>query len=112
MQLEKLVMDPLHAAIREESFHMPRRLLDALDECKDEMQHRHPVKSVGVRGRLSPSGSSLRVDSVERLTGISRHGLITDTNSLVLHNIPLDISQKDIRVYLEKRLSRIPRSLN
>jgi len=33
-----------------------------------------------------------------------------DTNALVLHNIPLDISQKDIRIYLTGRLSAIAQS--
>ena len=33
-----------------------------------------------------------------------------DTNALVLHNIPLHISQKDIRIYLTDRLSAIAQS--
>jgi hypothetical protein len=44
------------------------------------------------------------------MDGFRWTGLMKDTSALVLHSIPLDISQKDIRVYLEDRLSRIAQS--
>jgi len=63
------------------------------------------------RGRLPPLQflvTSRPVPAVER--GFHLTGLIRDTNVLVLHNIPLEISQKDIRIYLTDRLSAIARS--
>src|SRR5882762_3590675 len=62
-------------------------------------------------GRLSPLCFFITSRPVSNvLRGFCDTDLMTDTNALVLHNIPLDISQKDIRVYLEKRLSRVRRS--
>src|SRR5258705_6344914 len=112
MQLEKLVMDPLHAAIHEESFPPCLVVLDALDECKDENATSVILLSLSVfAGRLSPLRFFITSRPVSNvLWGFSNTDLMTDTNSLVLHNIPLDISQKDIRVYLENRLSRVRRS--
>src|SRR5882762_974048 len=112
MQLEKLVMDPLRAAIREESFPPCLVVLDALDECKDENATSVILLSLSVfAGRLSPLRFFITSRPVSNvLRGFRGTDLMTDTNSLVLHNIPLDISQKDIRVYLEKRLSRVSRS--
>src|SRR5258705_1512640 len=112
MQLEKLVMDPLNAAIREESFPPCLVVLDALDECKDENATSVILLSLSVfAGRLSPLRFFITSRPVSNvLRGFRDTDLMTDTNSLVLHNIPLDISQKDIRVYLEKRLSRVSRS--
>jgi len=37
---------------------------------------------------------------------------MVDTSALVLHSIPSDISEKDIRVYLDKRLSDITRKFS
>src|SRR5882762_3434735 len=55
MQLQKLVMDPLHAAIREESFPPYLVVLDAFDECKDESATSVILLSLSVfAGRLSP----------------------------------------------------------
>src|SRR5258705_3078918 len=112
MQLQKLVMDPLHAAIREESFPPCLVVLDALDECKDENATSVILLSLSVfAGRLSPLRFFITSRPVSNvLRGFRDTDLTTDTNSLVLHTIPLDISQKDIRVYLEKRLSRVSRS--
>src|SRR5882762_1768379 len=109
MQLEKLVMDPLHAAIREESFPPCLIVLDALDECKDENATSVILLSLSVfAGRLSPLRFFITSRPVSNvLRGFRDTDLMTDTNALILHNIPLHISQKDIRVYLEKTLSHI-----
>src|SRR6266404_7280388 len=114
MQLEKLVMDPLHAAIREEAFPPCLVVIDALDECKDENATSVVLLSLSVfAGRLSPLRFFITSRPVSNvLRGFRDTELIKDTNSLVLHNIPLSISQKDIRVYLEDRLSRISQSLD
>src|SRR6266404_9086768 len=111
MQLEKLVMDPLHAAIREESFPPCLVIIDALDECKDEHAISIILLSLSVfAGRLSPLRFFITSRPVSNvLRGFHDTDLMIDTSTLVLHNIPLDISQKDIRVYLENRLTRIPR---
>src|SRR5260221_3845138 len=109
MQLEKLVMDPLYAAIREEAFPPCLVIIDALDECKDENATSLILLSLSVfAGRLSPLRFFITSRPVANvLRGFRETDLMTDTSTLVLHNIPLDISQKDIQVYLEKRLSRI-----
>jgi len=112
MQLQKLVMDPLHAAIREEAFPPCLVVIDALDECKDENATSVILLSLSVfAGRLSPLRFFITSRPVSNvLRGFCDTDLMKDTNALVLHNIPLDISQKDIRVYLEQRLMHIPRS--
>src|SRR5882762_6689990 len=54
-QVEKLVMNPLHAAIREEAFLPCLVVIDALDECKDEHATSVILSSLSVfSGRLSP----------------------------------------------------------
>src|SRR5258705_12084346 len=112
MQLEKLVMDPLYAAIREEAFSPCLVIIDALDECKDENATSLVLLSLSVfAGRLSPLRFFITSRPVVNVLQVFRDtDLMTDTNALILHNIPLYISQKDIRLYLENRLSRIPRS--
>src|SRR5258708_6225580 len=112
MQLKNLVMDPWHATIRGEAFPPCLVVIDALDECKDENATSVILLSLSVfAGRLSPLRFFITSRPVSNvLRGFRDTDLMTDTNSLVLHTIPLDISQKDIRVYLEKRLSRVRRS--
>src|SRR5713101_2213331 len=113
MQLETLVINPLRAAMREEAFPPCIVIIDALDECKEENATSTVLLSLSVfAGHPSPLRffiTSRPVASVVR--GFRDTDLMKDTNALVLHSIPSDISQKDIRVYLEDRLSRIARSL-
>src|SRR5882762_899412 len=109
-QVKKLVMDPLHAAIREEAFPPCLVIIDALDECKDENATSVILSSLSIfAGRLSPLRFFITSRPVANvLQGFRNTDLMKDTNALVLHNIPFDISQRDIQVYLEDRLSRIP----
>ena len=77
-------------------------MIDASDECKEEKATPtvpSPLAVFTVRGRLSPVRSfitSRPVQIVEVGVGWGFHptGLMKDTNTLVRHNIPLDISQK------------------
>src|SRR5258705_13601551 len=113
MQLEKLVVNPLNAVMHEKSFPPCIVIIDALDECKDENVISTILSALSVfASRLFPIKffiTSRPVANVVR--GFRDTDLMQDTNTLVLHRIPWDISQKDIRVYLAERLSRIARSL-
>src|SRR5882762_1785786 len=113
MQLERLIVEPLEAVAREHAFLRCLVVIDALDECKDDKATSTILSALAVftaRGRLPLQFfiTSRPVPAVER--GFHLTGLMKDTNALVLHNIPLDISQKDIRIYLTGRLSAIARS--
>jgi len=114
MQLEKLIVEPLEAMVREHAFPRCLVVIDALDECKEDKATSTILSALAIftaRGRTPPLQffiTSRPVPAVER--GFHLTGLMRDTNALVLHNIPLDISRKDIRIYLTDRLSAIARS--
>ena len=114
MQLEKLIVEPLEAVMRDQTFPPCLITIDALDECKDGSATSTILSALSVfTDRLSPKSfrffiTSRPVPVVER--GFHITGLLNETRALVLHNIPLDISQKDIRIYLHHRLSVIARS--
>ena len=114
MQLRNLIMEPLEAVRRDQSFKFPPCLIviDALDECKEESATSTILSALAILvSRPSPLKfliTSRPVPNVE--LGFHMTGLMNDTNVLVLHSIPWDISQRDIRVYLNGRLSRIAQS--
>jgi len=112
MQLEKLIIEPLHAAVDEEVFPPCIIIIDALDECKEENAISTILSALSVFiDRCFPLKffiTSRPVTSV--VQGFRNPNLMRYTNSLVLHSIPSNISQKDIHVYLQERLSSIARS--
>ena len=88
-------------------------MIDALDECKDEHAASTVLTALSV---FADSVSPIKFFITSRpvaiiLRGFYYTGLMKDTNALVLHSIPSDISQKDIHVYLEDRLSSVARFL-
>jgi len=114
MQLQNLIVEPLEEAMRDQALKFPPCLvvIDALDECKDGSATSTILLALSIlASRPSPLRfliTSRPVPNVEqgfRTTGLMRH-----TNALVLHSIPLDISQRDIRIYLQGELSRIAQS--
>jgi len=114
MQFEKLVVDPLKALMDDPGFKFPPCLvvIDALDECKDENATSTVLTTLSVfTGRFCPIRFFITSRPVARVQrGFRITGLMDDTNALVLHSIPRDISQRDIEVYLQGRLSYIGRS--
>src|SRR5882762_2481402 len=112
MQLEKLIVDPLQAMGHNQAFPPCLIIIDALDECKEENATSTILLALSMfADRLSPLKlfiTSRPVTSVEQ--GFRTTGLMKDTSTLVLHSIPWDISQKDIRIYLEGRCLGITRS--
>jgi len=114
MQLQNLILEPLQAVRRDQEFKFPPCLIviDALDECKDESTTSTILSALTV---LASYPSPLRFLITSRPVpnvqlGFRITGLMKNTKALVLHSIPQDISQRDIRVYLEGRLSRIAQS--
>jgi NACHT domain len=113
MQLEKLIVEPLEAVLHDSAFKFPPCLIviDALDECKDENATSTILTALSVfTSRSSPLKffiTSRPVANVQQ--GFRVTGLMNDTNALVLHSIPNDISRKDIQVYLDGRLSLVAR---
>jgi len=107
MQLEKLIINPLHAA--KETFQPCIIVIDALDECKDENATSTILSALSVfASQCFPLKFLITSRPVVNvMEGFRSTGLMKDTNALVLHSIPPDISEKDIRIYLEYRLSRI-----
>jgi hypothetical protein len=88
-------------------------IIDALDECKEQNATSTILSALSIftaRPPLSPIKfliTSRPVPVIKR--GFHITGLMKNTKALVLHNILLDISQKDIRIYLTERLSVIAR---
>ena len=112
MQLEKLIVERLEALMRNQSFRPYLVVIDALDESKEENTTSSILSALSAfPDRLDPLRfmiTSWPVIHVQR--GFRITGLMKDTKALILHGIPWDISQKDIRVYLERRLSQIAQS--
>src|SRR5882762_4606458 len=114
MQLQNLILEPLQAVRRDQEFKFPPCLIviDALDECKDESATSTILSALAV---LASHPSPLRFLITSRPVpnvqlGFRITGLMKNTRALILHSIPQDISQRDIRAYLEGRLSRIAQS--
>src|SRR5882762_7277615 len=112
MQLEKLVMNPLRAAIREEAFPPCLVIIDALDECKDKNATSTILLSLSAfAGQLAPLKFFITSRPVVKVVqGFRNTDLMKETGALVLHTIPSNISEKDILIYLEKRLLHIAQS--
>src|SRR5258705_597267 len=111
-QLKKLIVEPLGAIMCDEGFPPCIIVIDALDECKDNNSISTILSALAdSAGDLFPLKFFITSRPVVNIiNGFSETRLIKDTNALVLHSIPSDISDKDIHIYLEKRLSRIKRS--
>jgi len=86
-------------------------VIDALDECKDENATVTVLTTLSAfTGRYSPIRFFITSRRWRRPAGIFRHhGLMKTTNALITHSIPHDISQRDIEVYLQGRVSYIAR---
>src|SRR5882762_9209754 len=109
MQLERLIIEPLEAVVREQGFPPCVIVIDALDECKEENTISMVLIALSVfADRAFPINFFITSRPVTRVVDGFRGtqiGLMKYTSALVLHSIPFDISQKDIRTYLEERLS-------
>src|SRR5258707_6794627 len=110
MQLQKLIIGPLEAVMREDNQAFPPCVIviDALDECKEENTTSTILFALSkLASRLFPLKIFITSRPVTKVVqGFRSTDLMKDTNALVLHTIPFDISQKDIRVYLQGRLLR------
>ena len=111
MQLEKLIVEPLEAVVHDQGFPPCVVVLDALDECKEESATSTILIALSVfSGRMCPVKFFITSRPVSKVVeGFRDTGLMKDTSALILHSIPSDISEKDIRVYLGQRLSRTAR---
>jgi hypothetical protein len=106
-QLLKLIVEPLEAAVGQETFPPCIIVIDALDECKEAnvistlfralLEYANRLSLLGVKFFIT----SQPVPNV--VHGFCNAGLMNDTSTLALHSIPSDTSGGDIRVYLEEK---------
>jgi len=115
-QLKKLVVEPLHGVMHEEGlrFRPCIIIIDALDECKDSNAISTILFALSEStDDLSPLRFFITSRPVPNIVqGFRNAVLMKETGRLILHNIPFNISEKDIRIYLEAQLSDIARSFS
>jgi len=87
-------------------------VIDALDECKEESTTSTTLLALSkFTSHMSPVKFFITSRPVRKVVeGFRKTGLMKNTSALVLHSIPLSISEKDIHVYLETRLLWIAQS--
>ncbi|KAI9056724.1 hypothetical protein FKP32DRAFT_1748584, partial [Trametes sanguinea] len=110
-QLEKLIVDPLCAAVQggSHAFEDSVIIIDALDECTDEEAVSVVVKSLALHHkRLRP----LRILATSRpdqriKAGFILPGLVENTQEFPLSRIPDDLTARDISLFLRRRLGEI-----
>jgi hypothetical protein len=89
------------------------RAAATLDECKELEGNAistilHALSEYA--GRLLPLMFFITSRPVPNVVlGFHEMGLMSDTSMLILHNIPSDMAERDIRIYLEERFSDITR---
>jgi len=105
VQLEKLIVKPLEA-VGVERFPRCLIVIDALDEYKEENTTSSILLALSkFISRVPPFMflfTSRPVPEVER--GFHTTDLMKHTTALALHNIPGDISDRDIQIFLTERL--------
>lgn len=105
-QLKHLIVDPL-----KRSFHSGTCviIIDALDECRDS-EATSVILAALARyiAELEPLKFLITSRPVHNVSaGFRGTGLGASTQHLVLHEIPMESTERDIRIYLEKNLTRI-----
>lgn len=105
-QLKHLIVDPWKRLFHS---HTCVIVIDALDECRDS-EATSVILAALARyiTELAPLKFLITSRPVHNVVGGFRGtGLGTSTQHLVLHEIPVESTEKDIRTYLEKNLARI-----
>jgi len=112
MQLEKMIVEPLENVVSGQGFLPCIIVIDALDECKEESTTSTTLFALSkFADRIYPVKFFITSRPVRKVVeGFRETGLMKNTSALVLHSISPSILEKDIRVYLDTRLSRIARS--
>ena len=105
-QLEHLIINPLREV---PSFPRCGIVIDALDECKDNQA---TSLTVGALQQHVPSLGPLKIFLTSRpvsniTRGFRSTSLLQDTQHLILHEVPPNCTERDLGVFLQKRLTGV-----
>ncbi|KAA1471984.1 WD40 repeat-like protein, partial [Dentipellis sp. KUC8613] len=105
-QLEELVVKPLRAIIAVSQFPSCAVIIDALDECKDDQATSVIIAALSLYiADLKSLRFFITSRPVHNVTGAFRTtGLAATTQHLILHEVSADTTERDLNLYLEKRL--------
>ena len=111
IQLEELIVNPLKAASG--SFPAQVVIIDALDECRDDAAVSVILVALSqFVGALYPLKFLITSRPEPRIVeGFRRYDtLLQHTHSLLLNEIPVDIVDRDIKLYIDERLGLIKKA--
>ncbi|EKM59080.1 uncharacterized protein PHACADRAFT_205257 [Phanerochaete carnosa HHB-10118-sp] len=106
-QLKKLIVDPLQALLP--NFPPCAVVIDALDECKDDETTSLIIRALSQHlPELAPLKIFLTSRPIPNIThGFHSTGLLDVTQRIVLHEVPSNITDRDIEIFLQERLAAI-----
>ncbi|EKM59070.1 uncharacterized protein PHACADRAFT_48379, partial [Phanerochaete carnosa HHB-10118-sp] len=106
-QLKKLIVDPLQALLPD--FPPCAVVIDALDECKDDETTSLIIRALSQHlPELAPLKIFLTSRPIPSIThGFHSTGLLDVTQRIILHEVPSNITDRDIEIFLQERLAAI-----
>ncbi|EKM52762.1 uncharacterized protein PHACADRAFT_211976 [Phanerochaete carnosa HHB-10118-sp] len=105
-QLRRLIVDPLREL---PTFPDCAIVIDALDECKDSEATSLIVRALSEHASdLAPLKIFLTSRPVPNIThGFHSTGLLDAAQHIILHEVPSDTTERDIDIFLQKRLADV-----
>lgn len=106
-QLEQLIVKPLQAL--RPDFRPCMVIIDALDECKDDQATSLIVHALSQHiSQLAPLKIFLTSRPVLNITsGFRSTGLLRTTQHIILHEVPPNTTERDIRIFVQAKVAGI-----
>ncbi|KIJ18101.1 hypothetical protein PAXINDRAFT_97605 [Paxillus involutus ATCC 200175] len=111
-QLKHLIVDPLKKSFGSSQARTCVVIVDALDECRDDEATSVIIASLArYIQELEPLKFLITSRPVHNIVGgFHATDLVTATQKLVLHEIPAEFTERDIRVYLGEKLAAVAKA--